>query len=68
MAPDSKHAAVLLQNGHLPEGLQRAIIRLVLVALLEQARAVRQARFLQRPARAQIAHQALGEIRNPAEG
>ena len=59
--------AVLLEDRHLPEGLQRAILRLVLIALLEKARLVRQARFLQRPARAQIAHLALGEVRNPFE-
>jgi hypothetical protein len=59
--------AVFLENRYLPEGLQRAIVRFVLIALFEEARLVRQTGFLQRPARAQIAHLALGEIWNPFE-
>jgi hypothetical protein len=51
----------------MPEGLQRAIVRFVLIAQFEQARLVRQASFLQRPARAQIAHLALGKLWNPFE-
>ena len=69
MAPDSKSdEAVFLEDRHLPEGLQCAIVRLVLIALPEEARPVGQAGLLQRPARAQIAHLALGEVRNPFEG
>jgi hypothetical protein len=60
--------AAFLQDRHLPERLQRAVVRLVLIALLEEARPVRQAGFLQRPTRAQIAHLATGEIRDPTEG
>ena len=67
MAPDRRGRSRLPQGRHLPEGLQRAIIRFVLIALFEEARLVRQTGFLQRPARAQIAHLALGEIRNPPE-
>ena len=59
--------AVVLEDRHLPEGLQRAIVHLVLIALFKQARLVRETRFLQRPARAQIAHLALGKIWNPFE-
>jgi hypothetical protein len=58
---------VLIQDRHLAEGLQGAVFRRVLIALPEEARPVRQAGLLQRPARAQIAHLALCEIRNPAE-
>ena len=68
MAPGfEQHEAVFLEDRHLPEGLQRAIVRFVLIAQLEEARLVRQAGFLQRPARAQIAHLALGKLRNPFE-
>ena len=59
--------AVFLEHRHLPEGLQRAIVRFVLIALFEEARLVRQAGLLQRPTRAQVAHLALGEVRNPFE-
>ena len=59
--------AVFLEDRHLPEGLQRAIVRFVLIALFKETGLVRQAGFLQRPARAQIAHLALGEIWNPPE-
>ena len=59
--------AVFLEDRYLPEGLQRAVVRLVLIALLEEARLVRQAGFLERPAHAQIAHLALGEVWNPFE-
>ena len=62
-----QHETVFFEDRYLPEGLQRAIIRFVLVALLEQARPVGQAGLLQRPARAQIAHLTLGEIWNPFE-
>jgi hypothetical protein len=69
MAPDSKRTkAVLLEDRHLPEGLQRVIVGFVLIAQFEEAGLVRQAGFLQRPARAQIAHLALSELRNPFEG
>jgi hypothetical protein len=68
MAPGfEQHEAVFLEDRHLPEGLQRAIVRFVLIAQLEEARLVRQASFLQRPARAQIAHLALGKLWNPFE-
>ena len=33
-----EHEAVLLEDRHLPERLQRAIVGLVLIALLEEAR------------------------------
>src|SRR5262249_29382007 len=48
--------------------LECAIVRLVLITLLEEARPVGQARFLQRPAHTQIAHLAPGEVRDPFEG
>jgi hypothetical protein len=67
MAPDSKHVAVFLKDRHLPEGLQCAIVRFVLITHFEQARLVGQTGFLQRPARAQIAHLALSKLRNPFE-
>ena len=54
--------AVFLEDRYLPEGLQRAIVRFVLIALFKEAGLVRQPGFLERPARAQIAHLALGEI------
>lgn len=59
---------VLLEDRHLPEGLQRAVLRLVLVALREQAGPVRKARLLQRPAHAKIPDEASREIGNPLEG
>ena len=53
MAPGlEEDKAVVLEYRHLSEGLQGAIVRFVLVALLEKARPVRQAGLLQRPARA----------------
>src|SRR6476660_2277983 len=62
-----EHEAVFLKDRHLPEGLQRAIVRFVLIAQFEEARLVSETSFLQRPARAQIAHLALGKLRNPFE-
>jgi hypothetical protein len=44
-----------LKDRYLPEGLQSAIFWLVLIALLQEARLVRQSGFLQRPACTQIA-------------
>src|SRR5262245_29114488 len=63
-----QHEAVLLKDRHLAEGLQRAIVQLVLIALAEEPRPVWQAGLLQRPARAQIAHLTLSEIRDPSKG
>src|SRR5262249_35153802 len=62
-----QHASVLLENRHLPERLQRAVVRLVLVAQLQEARPVGEARFLDRPAHAKVAHPALRERGNPAK-
>src|SRR5438552_269315 len=62
-----EHEAIFLKNRHLPERLQRAIVRFVLIALFEEAGLVRQTGFLQRPARAQIAHLALGKLWHPFE-
>jgi hypothetical protein len=45
-----QHEAVVLENRHLAERLQRAVVGLVLVALLEQARLVRQSGLFERPA------------------
>jgi hypothetical protein len=59
--------AVFFEDRHLPEGLQRTIVGFVLIALFKETRLVGQAGFLQRPARAQIAHLALGEVWNPLE-
>src|SRR5689334_10425320 len=56
-----------LEYRHLPEGLYCAIIRRVLIALIEQARAVWEACLLQRPAGAQIAHVPLREGRDRFE-
>src|SRR5262249_14222458 len=58
---------VLLEDRHLTEGLQGAILRFVLIALLKQSRLVWQAGFLQRPAYTQIAHLAAREVWNPIE-
>src|SRR5215510_3018465 len=63
-----EHEAVLLEHRDLAERLQSPILRRVLIALLEEARPVGQAGLLQRPARAQIAHLTLSEVRNPFEG
>src|SRR5207302_9026167 len=63
-----QHAAVLLGDRHLAEGLQRAVVGLVLVALLQQTPPVRQPCFLERPARAQVPHLALCKGGNPAKG
>src|SRR6185295_20396750 len=63
-----EHEAVFLEDRHLPEGLQRAIVRLLLVALLEEPRPVRQTGLFQGPAHAQIAHLTPGEVWNPFEG
>ena len=62
-----KYKPVLLEDRHLTERLKRAIVRLVLIPHFEKTRRVRQTGFLQRPARAQIAHLALGKLRNPFE-
>ena len=68
MAPDfEEDEALFLEDRHLPEGLQRAIVGFVLIALFKETGLVRQAGFLQRPGRAQIAHLALGEVWNPSE-
>jgi hypothetical protein len=68
MAPDSKSTKPSSSRiGTWPKGCSARILRLVLIALLEQARLVRQAGFLQRPARAQIAYLTLGELGNPFE-
>jgi hypothetical protein len=57
----------VLKNRHLSEGLQGAVVRFVLVAQRQKARLVGDARLLQGPARAQIAHLAVGELWNPFE-
>ena len=62
-----KDETVLLEHWHLAEGLQCTVIGLVLVALLKQPRAVRQAGLFQCPAHAQVAHLPAGEIRDPFE-
>src|SRR2546421_5070906 len=63
-----QHTAVLLEDRHLAEGLQRTVVGLVLVALLQQTRPVRQSCFLERPTYAQIPHLALCKGGNPAKG
>src|SRR6202040_3779027 len=62
-----EHQAVFLKDRDLPEGLQRPIVRFVLIARFKEAGLVRQTRFLQRPARAQIAHLPLRKLWNPFE-
>jgi len=62
-----KHEAVFLEDRQLPERLRRAVVGFVLIALFQEARPVGEARLLQRPAYAQIAHLALGKVRNPFE-
>jgi hypothetical protein len=62
-----QHKTVFLENGHLTEGLQGAVLRLVLLSLAEEAGLVGKSRFLECPACAQVAHLALGELRNPFE-
>jgi hypothetical protein len=47
-----EHAPVFLQDRHLPEGLQRAILRFVLIAQLEEASPVTQSSFTAPSARA----------------
>jgi len=47
-----EHAPLFLQDRHLPEGLQRAILRFVLIAQLEEASPVRQSSFTAPSARA----------------
>jgi hypothetical protein len=56
-----EHAPILLEDRHLTERLQRAVLRLVLVAQLQQARPVGEARFLKHPAHAKVAHLPLGK-------
>ncbi len=63
-----QHLAVLLENRHLAERLQRAIVGFVLIALPQQASPIGKPRFLERPAYAQIADLALSERRDPAKG
>src|SRR5262249_33447770 len=59
--------AILLEDRHLPERLQRAVVRLVLVAQLQEASLVGEARLLERPAHAEVAHLPLREGGNPAK-
>ena len=62
-----EHKAILFEDRHLTERLQRAVFRLVLIALFQKARAIGEAGFFERPAHAKILHLAPGEIRNPFE-
>src|SRR5262245_24250109 len=62
-----EHMTILLEDRYLPERLQCAVVRLVLVALLQEARRVGKARFPKRPARAKIAHLPLCERGNPTK-
>src|SRR5262249_17761096 len=59
--------AVFLEDRHLPEGLERAIARGVLIALLEEPSPVGQLGLLERPAHAQIADLAARQVGNPFE-
>ncbi len=69
MAPDFEQDELVLQeNRHLPEGLQRAIVRRVALALFEQARLVGEAGLFERPSYAQIAYLTSRERRNPGKG
>ena len=58
----------VLEHRHLAERLQGAVGGGLLVVEADQAHFVRQAGLLERPADAQVAHQALRERRHPAEG
>jgi hypothetical protein len=60
-----ENEAVFLKERYLPKGLQRAIFRLVLIALFQEARLIRQSGFLQCPACAQIADLTSCEVWNP---
>ena len=62
-----ENEAIILENRHLAKGLERAILRRILIALLKKAGPIREACFLQRPAGAQIAHLALSKVRHPFE-
>src|SRR5439155_1415909 len=62
-----ENKAVVLEDRDLTERLESAVLRFVLISLLEQARVVRQTGFLQSPAHAQIAYMAFGNVRNPFE-
>ena len=63
-----QHQAVVVDRRHLAERLHRPVGGRLLVLGADQHHLVGQARFLERPAHAQVAHQALGERRHPAEG
>ncbi len=62
-----QHEAVFLEDRHLAEGLQRPVLRLVLIALAQQTAPVWQAGLLQRPAHAQIPYLTPSELGNPFE-
>jgi hypothetical protein len=64
---EQRHA-VVFQHRHLAERLLLAVGPRRLVFRADQAQVVRQPRFLQRPAHAQVAHVAGGKRRNPFEG
>src|SRR4029077_8665940 len=63
-----EHSSILLDHGHLSEGLKRTVVRFVLIALREQPRPVGQARLLERPAHAQVTHLSLGKRGDPSKG
>src|SRR2546421_6534563 len=62
-----ENKAGVLKDRDLTERLESAVLRFVLISLLEQARVVRQTGFLQSPAHAQITYLAFGNVRNPFE-
>src|SRR6185369_14910393 len=62
-----QHQAVVVDRRHLAEGLHRPVGGRLLVVGPDQHHLVGQACLLERPAHAQVAHQALGERRHPAE-
>ena len=63
-----QHQAVVVDRRHLAERLHCAIGGRLLVVGADQHHLVGDARLLERPAHAQVAHQPLGERRNPAKG
>src|SRR3954469_18437586 len=62
-----QYQSVLFIGRDLAKRLHRAIAGGLLIFRPDQARLIRQARFFQRPAYAQIAHQSAREVRYPAK-
>jgi hypothetical protein len=62
-----KDETVLLEHRYLAEGLQGSVVGLILIAHFQETGAVRQPRFLQRPADAEVAHLPASKIGDPPE-